>query len=124
MFCETCLTIKFTWPEPKNSNVNSDTLWDEEGKHIFHTYSSMRDLVASLQKGCVLCAQIAAAFVQNICAKASSRVYLVWAISDKDKIPPQFRAILDEEVVRQRLYWQVFHIVTVDGILPVASNLP
>jgi hypothetical protein len=108
--------VKFTWPGPKGSNTSTDTLWDEEGKHIFHTYSSTRNLVASLQNGCVLCVQITAAFVQNLCAKASSRVNLAGSINDKHKNMAQFWAILDEEVTRRRLYWEVFHIVTVDGI--------
>jgi hypothetical protein len=116
MFCDTCSTIEFTWPTPVGSNASAETLWDEDGNYIFHTYSSMKDLVASFQRGCILCTQIAAAFVGNIYAKKSSPVHLVWSIRDKDKAPPLFRAMLDEEPTRPMLYWESFRIITVDGM--------
>lgn len=124
MFCDACSTIEFTWPLSVGAKAITETLWDEEGKYIFHTYSSMRDLVVSYQKGCVLCAQIAAAFVRNVYAKKSSPVHLVWAISDKDKVPRRFKAVLDEEVARQKLYWESFRVITVDGmfLMPLTKS--
>jgi hypothetical protein len=115
MFCKSCSTIDFNWPV--SVDISTETYFDDEGKYIFHTYSSMQDLVAAFRGGCVLCAQIASAFVRNTVAKKSSSVHLVWDINDKDKVPRRFRAMLDEGIARNKLYWESFRILTADGML-------
>ena len=120
MFCPSCSSINFSWPD----DLGEETCFDEKGKYVFHTFSSMKDLVTSFRDGCVVCAQIASVFVKNTLAKKSSPVHLLWDIDDKDKIPPRFRAMLDEGIARNKIHWESFRIYSVDGTMSRLTSIP